>query len=47
MICSAVSDATIAALDQLEHYDGTRPHTVVQLMPNCPMRGRERNNQRA
>ena len=36
---SAVSDATIAALDQLEHYDGTRPHTVVQLMPNCPMRG--------
>ena len=33
------SEATLAALSQLEDHDGTRPQTVVQLMPNCPARG--------
>lgn len=33
-----VSEATIAALGQAEQYFETEYNTVVQLMPNCPLR---------
>jgi CMP-N-acetylneuraminic acid synthetase len=33
-----ISSATIAALDQSEHYWDTKFSTVVQLMANCPIR---------
>jgi CMP-N-acetylneuraminic acid synthetase len=35
---SPVSRATLAALHQAEAYWGTDADTVVQLMPNCPLR---------
>jgi CMP-N-acetylneuraminic acid synthetase len=38
---SPVSEATTRALEQLDHHDGTKPEIVVQLMPNCPLRGGE------
>jgi N-acylneuraminate cytidylyltransferase len=31
--------ATLAALEQMERYTGESFETVVQLMPNCPLRG--------
>jgi CMP-N-acetylneuraminic acid synthetase len=36
---SPVSQATISALGQAEMHLQTRFHEVVQLMPNCPLRG--------
>ena len=33
-----VSEATITALGQLKDYNGKTYETVVQLMPNCPLR---------
>lgn len=34
-----VAQATLAALEQAESHWGTRFDQVVQLMPNCPLRG--------
>jgi len=38
---SAVSEATIYALQQIEKYNNTKYDTIVQLMPNCPLRSRQ------
>jgi CMP-N-acetylneuraminic acid synthetase len=35
---ATVSEATLAALDQAHAHFGTAFETVVQLMPNCPLR---------
>lgn len=35
---STVSEATISALNQLKTFNGKDYETVVQLMPNCPLR---------
>jgi len=35
---STVSQATITALEQLNSFNGKTYETVVQLMPNCPLR---------
>ena len=35
---STVSEATLTALEQLNSYNGKAYETVVQLMPNCPLR---------
>jgi len=35
---SSISEATLAALDQCEAHWKTQFETVVQLMPNCPLR---------
>lgn len=36
---ASISLATISALDQMERFIGHGYETVVQLMPNCPLRG--------
>lgn len=33
-----VSEATLTALEQLKDYNGKTFETIVQLMPNCPLR---------
>lgn len=38
---STVSEATLTALNQIENYIGKTFETVVQLMPNCPLRTSE------